>query len=189
LGGPVVRPWTLRQAARCVRDGGVIAYPTEAVYGLGCDPLNGDAVQRLLRLKGRPPGKGLILIAADFGQLGPFVRPLPPERMGPILDSWPGPHTWLLPATAGLPRWLTGGRRMLAVRVTAHPLAAALCRACRSPLVSTSAHRSGSVPQRTPLGVRRTFPTGVDCILHGETGGRANPSTIRNGRTGETIRA
>ena len=189
MGDPVVRPWSLRQAARCVHGGGVIAYPTEAVYGLGCDPLDADAVGRLLRLKGRPPDKGLILIAADFGQLRPFIRPLSAAKMGPILDSWPGPHTWLLPAATDLPPWITGGQRLLAVRVTAHPLAAALCRACRTPLVSTSANRSGQPPQRTPLGVRRTFGTAVDCILHGDTGGRERPSTIRNGVTGETIRA
>jgi len=181
-------PWKLRQAARCIHQGGVIAYPTEAVYGLGCDPLNGEAVRQLLKLKGRPPDKGLILIAADFDQLLPFVRPLPAEKIPPLLDSWPGPHTWLLPVADNVPLWLTGGRATLAVRVTAHPLAAALCQACGSPLVSSSANRAGRPPRRTALGVQRIFGREIDCILHGDTGGLKRPTTIRHAMTGDRIR-
>ena len=103
----LIHPWKLREAARCFHRGGLIAYPTEAVYGLGCDPLNRDAVERLLRLKNRAQGKGLILIAADFVQLLPFVRRLPPDFMQPVFDSWPGPATWLLPALNSTPDWLT----------------------------------------------------------------------------------
>ena len=145
--------WKLREAARCFHRGGLIAYPTEAVYGLGCDPLDSAAVERLLRLKDRPVAKGLILIAADFAQLLPFVRQLPPDLMQPVFDSWPGPNTWLLPARKDTPAWLTGCHDSLAVRVTAHPIAGALCRACRSPLVSTSANLSRRPPARTGLQV------------------------------------
>ena len=184
----IAQPWKLRQAARCVHQGGVIAYPTEAVYGLGCAPLNGEAVRRLLKIKGRPLDKGLILIAADFDQLRPFVRPLPAKTIRPLFDSWPGPHTWLMPAAEDLPYWLTGGRTTVAVRVTAHPLAAALCRACNSPLVSTSANRAGQPPQRTALGVQRAFGSEIDCLLHGETGGLKRPTTIHHAMTGGRIR-
>nr|MDQ2696242.1 Sua5/YciO/YrdC/YwlC family protein [Pseudomonadota bacterium] len=118
----------LRQAARILRQGGVIAYPTEAVYGLGCDPRNRRAVQRLLEIKRRPPAKGLILIAADLAQLEPFIDPLPPDRRRLLDAAWPGPVTWLVPARRA-PVWLRGNHPTLAVRVTAHPLAAALCRA------------------------------------------------------------
>ena len=114
----------LRLAAHLMHRGGVIAYPTEAVYGLGCDPWNGEAVARLLAIKRRDVSKGLILIAADAAQLAPFVEELPAARMAEIRASWPGPHTWLLPARAITPRWLTGRFDTLAVRVTAHPLAA-----------------------------------------------------------------
>ncbi|HEY5719640.1 MAG TPA: Sua5/YciO/YrdC/YwlC family protein, partial [Gammaproteobacteria bacterium] len=117
-------PWRLRAAARAVRRGGVIAYPTEAVYGLGCDPLDAVAVFELLELKGRPVGKGLILIAADFAHLRPFVDEVGPAAMAAVHASWPGPHTWLLPARAATPPWLSGDFDTLAVRVTAHPVAA-----------------------------------------------------------------
>ena len=101
----MTQPWHLRQAARLVHSGGVIAYPTEAVFGLGCDPLNGAAVQRLFRIKGRAAAKGLILIAAEPGQIDPYILGLPREREAEILGSWPGPVTWILPARTGTPGW------------------------------------------------------------------------------------
>ncbi len=183
-------PWKLREAARCFRRGGVIAYPTEAVYGLGCDPLNPKAVMRLLQLKRRSVEKGVILIAADFHQLQPFVRQPSKGRMKQLLESWPGPHTWLLPAAPDAPWWLTGRYDTLAVRVTAHPIAAALCRGCRSALVSSSANLSGRRPPRSALALRRAFsPAGPDCILHGPCSGLNRPTPIRDIRTGDLIRA
>jgi L-threonylcarbamoyladenylate synthase len=179
----------LRLAARVIAGGGLIAYPTEAVYGLGCDPGNRAAVLRLLALKRRDPAKGLILIAADPGQLAPFVADLEPARMAEVLASWPGPNTWLLPVRALTPDWLHGRFDTLAVRVTAHPLAAALCRAWGGPLVSTSANRAGRPPARTALGARRALQQRVDLILAGPCGGAARPSLIRDGRTGRVLRA
>jgi L-threonylcarbamoyladenylate synthase len=167
--------------------GAVIAYPTEAVYGLGCDPWDACAVRRILEIKRRPEHKGLILIAADFSQLEPFVEPLEASVMSRIWPTWPGPVTWLLPARSVTPHWLTGRHDTLAVRVTAHPLAAALCRTA-GPLVSTSANRGGHPPARSALQVRLRLDGDVDDILAGDCGGRAQPSTIRDGRTGEVIR-
>jgi L-threonylcarbamoyladenylate synthase len=178
----------LRLAVGWIGGGGVLAYPTEAVYGLGCDPLNPAGVQRVLEAKGRPARKGLILIAADFGQLVPFVEPLDPARMARVLETWPGPVTWLLPARRTTPPWLTGSRSTLAVRVTAHPVAAALCRAWGGPLVSTSANRTGQSPARTALQVRLRLGAQVDFVLNGPCGGRSRPSTIRDGRSGAELR-
>ena len=178
----------MRFAARCIASGGILAYPTEAVYGLGCDPWNAAAVRRLLAIKQRPENKGLILIAADFVQLEPFVELLDPARMAEIRHTWPGPVTWLLPARAETPAWLTGEHETLAVRVTAHPLAIDLCRAAGRALVSTSANLSGRLPARTPLQVRLRVGPSVDCILVGSCGDRKRPSTIRDGRTGRPIR-
>ena len=179
----------LRLAARWVAAGGVVAYPTEAVYGIGCDPWNGAAVRRILEIKQRPESKGLILIAADFGQLEALVAPLAPPRMAEIRASWPGPNTWLLPARAGVPTWLTGRHDTLAVRVTDHPLAAALCRAAGSALVSTSANRSGRPPARSALQVMLRLGPAADYLLAGDCGGRASCSRIRDGRTGAVLRA
>ena len=179
----------LRLAARIITAGGVVAYPTEAVYGLGCDPWNRAAVERLLRMKRRDQAKGLILIAADPAQLVPFILPLPPERMVEILASWPGPNTWLLPVHPHTPAWLSGRFDTLAVRVTAHPLAAALCRACGWAIVSTSANVADRPPARTAFGVRLAFRAdGPDLILAGACGGADRPSTIRDGRSGRLLR-
>ncbi len=180
--------WQLRQAAHVVHGGGLIAYPTEAVYGLGCNPLDATAVQRLLALKGRPMDKGLILIAADLDQLRPFLVPLSTDDEATVNATWPGPVTWLLPARPETPRWLRGVHDTLAVRVTDHPLAAALCQQLGQPLVSTSANRSGQSPARSPLAVQRTFGNAVDLTLSGPLGGQHRPTLIRDIRTGQILR-
>jgi L-threonylcarbamoyladenylate synthase len=178
----------LTVAVHWIARGGLVAYPTEAVYGLGCDPRDGSVVRRLLALKGRTESKGLILIAADWAQLEPFVLSLDPERMAAIRNTWPGPITWLLPACRETPRWLTGDHATLAVRVTAHPLAAALCRLWGGPLVSTSANRAARPPARSALAVRRALGRGVDYVLTGSCGGALRPSAIRDGATGAVLR-
>jgi L-threonylcarbamoyladenylate synthase len=183
-----IHPWKLREAARCFYQGGILAYPTEAIYGLGCDPLNWHAVQQLLLLKNRPIDKGLILIAANYEQLRPFIKPLSEPQMQPVFASWPGPNTWLLPAADNLPYWLCGKHKTLAVRVTAHPVAAALTLACNSPLVSTSANISTRNPATNPTQVRDRLGQMADCVIHGQTDGRKSPSVIRDAATGVTIR-
>lgn len=177
----------LRRAAGLLHAGGVVAYPTEAVFGLGCDPRNPAAVERLLAIKHRPAAKGLILIAADFDQLLPFIEPPDPELQRRLDATWPGPVTWLLPARADAIPWVRGAHDTLAVRVTAHAGAAALCRAFGGALVSTSANRLGQPPARTPLQVRLRCD-GVDQVLHGPTGGRRKPTEIRDARSGAQIR-
>ena len=179
----------LDRAARILLQGGLIAYPTEAVYGLGCLPGERNAVERLLHAKGRSWRKGLTLIAARLEQLEPLIA-LPEGSLAEeILESWPGPATWVLDARRGVPAWLSGGRDTLAVRVTAHPLARQLCERTSSPLISTSANRSGRPPLRRALRVRREFGSLVDCVLAGELGGLAQPTAIRDGRTGAVLRA
>ncbi len=178
----------LREAARRLRLGQVIAYPTEAVYGLGCDPLNAAAVQRILAIKRRSLNKGLIVIAASLEQLERFLDPLDATALACLQATWPGPVTWLAPARR-TPVWLRGAHNSLAVRVTAHPLAAALCRAWGGPLVSTSANSGGHPPARSALAVRRRLGTQVDYILAGPVGGAARPSEIRDLSSGRIVRA
>ena len=181
------RQFALHRAVRVLRAGGVIAYPTEAVYGLGCDPLNRQAVDRLLAIKQRPLSKGLILIASRFDQLAPFVQRLPDALRRRLDETWPGPVTWLLPANPATPRWLRGEHASLAVRVTAHPLAAALCDSFGGAIVSTSANPSGRPPARSALQVRLRCP-GVDLVMHGATGGLMRPTAIRDAITGRVLR-
>lgn len=167
----------------------VIAYPTEAVFGLGCDPDSEQAVEALLALKQRPREKGLILIADSYEQLLPYIddTQLSAERREQIFASWPGPVTWVMPAKPTTPQWLTGRFSSLAVRVSDHPLVKALCRQYGKPLVSTSANLTTLPPCRTAGEVRLQF--GEDFpVLEGEVGGRQNPSEIKDAATGELIR-
>ncbi|WP_330985819.1 MULTISPECIES: L-threonylcarbamoyladenylate synthase type 1 TsaC [Enterobacterales] len=167
----------------------VIAYPTEAVFGVGCDPDSETAVMRLLELKQRPVEKGLILIAADYEQLKPYIDDsmLSDAQREAVFSKWPGPVTFVFPARASTPRWLTGRFDSLAVRVTDHPLVVELCKAYGKPLVSTSANLTGQPPCRTTAEVVAQFG-GAFPVVVGETGGRLNPSEIRDALTGELFR-
>ncbi|APZ44362.1 L-threonylcarbamoyladenylate synthase [Acidihalobacter ferrooxydans] len=185
---PLITP-AVQEAARTLRAGGLVAYPTEAVFGLGCDPRNEDALARLLALKQRPAEKGLILIAAAAVQLDDWVQPLPEQAQATVLASWPGPHTWLIPARRGVSALLRGAHDSLAVRVTDHPLAAALCRAFGGPVVSTSANPSGREPARDAARLRDLFGDAIDCYLDGPLGGRDRPSEIREALTGALLRS
>jgi L-threonylcarbamoyladenylate synthase len=163
--------------------GGVIAYPTESCYGLGCDPMNARAVAHLLRLKGRPKSKGLILIGSTPAHFTPYLAEPPADWP----QYWPGPYTLLLPAGRRCPKWLTGRHRKLAVRVTAHPDAAGLCRALDMALVSTSANRSGQVMLRSAAACRKAFGPRVK-VLPGRIGKRRRPSTIVDPMNGGVLR-
>jgi len=167
----------------------VIAYPTEAVFGVGCDPDSEVAVMRLLALKQRSVDKGLILIADSVEQLLPYIDAdaLTDVQRQDVFAHWPGPVTFVFPAKPETPKWLTGRFNSLAVRVTDHPLVKALCRAYGKPLVSTSANLSGLPPCRTADEVYQQFGNDFP-VLSGETGGRTNPSEIRDALTGELFR-
>jgi L-threonylcarbamoyladenylate synthase len=178
----------IERAARVVLAGGVIAYPTEAVFGLGCLPQRRDAVQRILAIKRRSWRKGLLLIGSDLAQIERFVE-LPPEpRRSEILASWPGPVTWVLKARRRAPRWLSGGRDTVAVRLTDHALAKRLCARVGHALVSTSANVSRQPPLREARRVRRQLGRAVDYVLAGAVGGLRNPTVIKDGRTGRVLR-
>jgi L-threonylcarbamoyladenylate synthase len=179
----------LERAAAVLRAGGIVAYPTEACYGLGCDPRRHDAVRRLLRIKHRSWQSGLILIADDFTRLAPYLVPLGQDLRRRVFASWPGPVTWVLPARTATSHWLRGRHDGLAVRVTAHGGAAALCRHARSALVSTSANRHGRPPALSAAAVRRELGRDVDYILPGSLGGLARPTEIRDGLTDRIVRA
>jgi len=184
----MVSPSKLRQARHIIQAGGIVAHPTEAVYGLACDPANTEAVLRLLRLKNRSLDKGLILVAANLEQLAPYIV-VPKEVAGKISATWPGPVTWLLPVQPGVSALLTGSHRTLAVRVSAHPVVQALCKECNQPLVSTSANLQSSPPARSALAVRRIFEQNVDLILHGAVDRNASPTEIRDAITDQVIRS
>lgn len=179
-----MHPGAVGHAAEVIRAGGVVAYATEYCFGLGCDPLNRAAVMQLLRIKRRAPGKGLIVLAASRAQLAPYVSEIPPH----VAVTWPGPHTWLLPPRAGVPGWLTGGGERIALRVTAHPQAAALCRAAGMAITSTSANRSGQKPARSYREALHRLGGEVDYVLPGFVGDAPAPTEIRDAVSGEVVR-
>lgn len=189
---PAGRDWArhprIRLAAARLLQGSVVAYPTEAVWGLGCNPLDADAVARILALKGRPVSKGVILVAASFEQLQPFMGHLTADQAARVGADSDRPVTWVVPAGRLCPGWITGGRDTLAVRVTRHPVAAGLCRAVGGAVVSTSANPQGKPPARSGLAVRRYFGDGVDCLTPGRVGAAARPSEIRDINSGEILR-
>jgi L-threonylcarbamoyladenylate synthase len=176
-------------AARIVLAGGVIAYPTEAVFGLGCLPENRAAVERVLAIKRRSWRKGLLLIGSELAQLERFVV-LPTEpRLSEVLASWPGPVTWVLRARARVPTWISGGRDSVAVRLTDHPLARELCAAADHALVSTSANVSRRPPLRDVRVLRRELGRQVDYVLAGALGGLERPTVIKDARSGKILRS
>lgn len=179
--------WHIREASRHIATGGVIAYPTETVYGLGCDPFNGAAVLRLLDLKHRNIDQGVILIASEFVQLEPLLLPLTPAVRKRVTARQAKPVTWVLPCSPDIPVWLRGSHSTLAVRVTVHPYAAALCDEWSGPLVSTSANLHGHRPATSALQIRNAFGEDLDYILHGDCG-TGYASTIRDGLTGKVLR-
>ncbi|KHL52743.1 Sua5/YciO/YrdC/YwlC family protein [Xanthomonas cannabis] len=177
-------------AVATLQRGGVIAYPTEAVWGLGCDPAQEAAVLRLLEIKRRPVDKGVIVVASAIERLYDWIDldALAPARRQEVLASWPGPHTWILPVTSRAPRWVTGTHDGLAVRISAHPVVAALCAAWGGPLVSTSANLAGEPPARSREALDPALLATIDGVVAGDVGGQAQPTQIRDARTGQVLR-
>ncbi len=179
----------INEAVQIVRSGGIIAYPTESVYGLGCDPDNIESVKRLMAIKQRQRDKGVILIASDFSQLRPYLVDIDERLQQAVHASWPGPVTWLWPAKSDLSRWLRGQHDTLAVRVSAHPIVAKLCKQFGGALISTSANLTRQSPARSAQQVRELFAEGLDYILEGETSGHPAPTEIRDVLSGNVIRS
>jgi L-threonylcarbamoyladenylate synthase len=170
-----------------LKSGGLIAYPTESCYGLGCDPANRKAVQRILKFKRRPQRKGLIIIASDFQQVAHYLQAISPEEQIKLQCNSKQVVTYLMPVKPSCPRWLRGEHDTLAVRLTAHSFSKQLCRSARSALVSTSANRSGQRPAKTFAQCQRLFGKQV-WVLRGRVGKRKQPSTIRAWVGGRIVR-
>ena len=178
------------EAAKAIKQGGVIAYPTETVWGLGCDPWNRSAVYRILEIKSRPVEKGVILIGSSQDQFAPLLDPLSREDRAKLSACWPGPYTWLIPDPEHwVPEWVKGQFDTVAVRVSSHPKVQELCQATGHPIVSTSANRAGEEPLLTFAGTEQEFSGELDAIVDGETGEQRIPSEIRDLRSGKIIRA
>jgi L-threonylcarbamoyladenylate synthase len=176
-----------RRISAHLKRGGLIAYPTESCYGLGCDPRNRRAVLRILKLKQRPQRKGLILVASHYRQVARYLQAITPAEQMKMQNDAAHAVTYLMPVKPSCPRWLRGEHDTLAVRLTAHPFARQLCRSAGSALVSTSANRSGKRPAKTYAECQRLFGKKV-WVLRGQVGKRRQPSTIRAWVDGRIVR-
>ncbi|MEM8498381.1 MAG: Sua5/YciO/YrdC/YwlC family protein [Pseudomonadota bacterium] len=184
-----ISPFRVQRAVETLQAGGLLAYPTESVWGLGCDPDNSQALSRLLQLKRRSPDKGLILVAASKEQLRPWLGELSGEEWQRLGSHQDHPTSWIAPSNPDIDPLLSGGRTSLCVRVSTHPVIRQLCSAWSGPIVSTSANPSGRPPARSLAQVRGYFANAVDYYLAGELGGTTSVSEIRYIDSGETVRA
>ena len=183
--------YTLLDTAAAVehlRAGAVIAYPTEAVYGLGCDPDNESAVRKLLAMKGRHESAGLVLITSGFSQLERWIAPVDERLKEKAMQTWPGPVTWLFPRGKGVPDFVAGKHDTVAVRITAHEPSRLLCEAFGSALISTSANHTSAEPARSAEQVNEYFGAELAGILAGQLGEGAKPSEIRDLMSGKVFR-
>lgn len=163
-----------------LNNGGVIAYPTEAVFGLGCDPDNPEAIKKLLAVKQRSVDKGLILIADDFEKLRPYVdlSDVAEESLQWMFSHWPGPFTFVIPKSNKTSHWVAGNHNSIAVRVTAHHIAADVVKSFGKPIVSTSANLAGAPSITCSEQLKNEIEPKVDAILEGTLGEQSNPSII-----------
>ena len=181
----------MTSAVQIFKQGGVLAYPTEAVFGLGCDPDNQTAVEKILTIKKRPVEKGLILLAGEYSQLQPYINEsvLTAEQIDAMLLRWPNGVTQVVPASEKAQSFLTGQFDTIAIRVTDQPDVVELCHQTQKPIVSTSANFTGEEPGKTWQEVEQALGAAVDYIVKGETLGFNKPSTIIDAITGETFRS
>ena len=179
--------FAIRFAAHCIRQGGIIAYPTETVYGLGCDPLCTQAVRAINNLKGRDASKGLILLASRLQQLDAFID-VPDRKERAAIVGEPQATSWIVPAKSTAPRWITGKHRTIAIRISSHPLVIQLCDLLGHALVSTSANPAGRKPALTPLQLHHYFDGLVDAILISHHNCSGRPSRIRDLKSGQLLR-
>lgn len=184
----MISSWLLHFYAQQLLQGGVIAYPTEAVWGLGCDPWNEQAVHNLLKLKKRSIRKGLILIASSIEQFNFLLKDLPEEKLHKLQQSWPGPYTWLVPHNDLIPYWITGDHTTVALRVSSHPLVKKLCE-LTGPIISTSANLAGQPAAKTRLMIEYYFHQQLAGVLNGELGEEKKPSQIHDLMKNTIIRA
>ncbi len=170
--------------------GGVVAYPTETVWGLGCDPYSEQAVHQILELKSRPVEKGLILISGSAEHFDSLLSPLDSELRERFLQPTDVPTTWLVPDIRDqIPRWVKGQHNSVALRVSQHSVVQGICSRLGHAIVSTSANPAGLVPAKTLLDLRRYFNARLDAVIPGSLGGFNKPSMIKDLESGQIIRS
>lgn len=175
-------------AATIIQAGGVVVYPTEAVYGLGCDPFNEQAVHRILQCKQREIKKGLIVLVSSWDVVEQYTQAIEDAKKEAVRETWPGACTWVFP-NGSFPAWITGDHDGVALRMSAHPVASALCEAAGGCLVSTSANVATKPPIRCSDEAALFAATHADGLVGGNLGDLRNPTPIRDVESGLVWRA
>lgn len=175
-------------ASKVLSDGGVIAYPTEYCFGLGCDPRNLQAITRVLKIKQRSPDQGLILIAGTIEQVDEYADLSRVSQMDRLTNSWPGPNTWLLPCRPSVSNLIKGSHTSIAMRIPSHDFCLKLLENFGHPIVSTSANRSGQKEHLNSESIKLDLGNECDLIVDLPVGNTGQASTIRDALTGKTLR-
>ncbi|MCI5166325.1 MAG: threonylcarbamoyl-AMP synthase [Candidatus Electrothrix sp. GM3_4] len=162
-------PAALSEAARLLSQGGLVAFPTETYYGLGVDPFNAEALERLFAVKQRQPDKPVLVLVAEQGQVVQLAVEIPAVFPQLMASFWPGPLTLVFPGRSTLPALLTGGTGNIGIRQSPHPLASQLLHVFGGPITATSANRSGSLPATTAAEIQESLGSEIDLILDGGT--------------------
>lgn len=185
-----MQAWVSARAVSVLEQGGIIAYPTEAVYGLGCDPGNAQAVAQLLQIKKRSISKGLILVASSWSQVEALCQSLTEDQKNKLLTPQPDkPITWLIPDDKDrVPYWVKGNHRKFALRISSHPVVRDLCDAFGGPIISTSANYSGAQALKNKIKLLKILSKQIDYIVPGSLGSSAAPSEIRDIESNQIIR-
>lgn len=176
------------EAIAVIKSGGIIAYPTEAVFGLGCNPFDEQAVLKLLALKKRSVKQGLILIASNIRQILPLIQPKTPNDLARALKTWPGHHTWVFPKSKLVPAWVSGDHNTIAIRVSSHPIVKQLCDELDQPLISTSANLSKQDNLNSIKHIKSTFNDKIQFYIDAPVGNEKQASPICDAHTFQTLR-
>ena len=168
----------LLRAAAILRSGGIVAYPTDTLYGLAANPASAAAMAQLYRIKGRRVDLAIPLIASGIAQIEAAGGALGPATRRLAEAFWPGPLTLVIPAWPGLDPSVHAGRGTVAIRVPDHPVACMLAEACGWPITATSANKSGEPSTMAPEAVRLALAADLDGLIDGGPSPGGPPSTI-----------
>lgn len=169
---------SLQEAVTIIKQGGVVAFPTETYYGLAVDPFNEAALDKLFTLKKRPDNKPLLTLIPGVDQLLTLADAVP-SCFSPLMLLWPAPLTLVFPARKGLSDRLTAGTETIGVRISSHPVARDFVELCAQPVTATSANLSGAPAANSAQEVAAQFSTGLDYIIDGgKTPGGAGSTLV-----------
>jgi len=172
---------------RFIRQGGIIAYPTESCFGLGCDPRNRKAINKIIKLKKRSLNKNFILIGSSIKQFNYFLNPLDNSTSTNLFSKWPGPHTWLMTANNRCPNWLKSNSK-IALRISSFSSCQLLTKSLDMAITSSSLNLTGKIPLKNYRDVCRFLPKQVK-LIKGRVGKSKRPSVIQDFKTKKIIRS